>query len=348
MTSANAARTLDTIWFFDSVACNSHATPPYVQLSGGAALLARSPDRDWALVRLNQLPPAGAWYSAWNASPVLQNVLTATLHHPLGDLKKWTQGHFSQAIFNADSTVHGYFNEVLYSRGITEGGSSGAGLLTFLDPDGYYEVRGALSEGSFATCPSAPGVNFDEYSRMEDMLPLVRQYLTPFAPNPAAQVVALEFYNKALDHYFLTANSAEINDLDTGVFAGWERTGLRFLTYLNQSAGTNPVCRFYRAPAYGDSHFYSASPAECAATAARYPDWINESSAVFYIKLPDAKGVCPAGTQPLWRFFNKVTVNHRYTAEVVIRDQMRAKPAVWIPEGYGKDQTIMCASLQYP
>ena len=57
-------------------------------------------------MRLNQLPPAGAWYSAWNANPVPQNALTTTLHHPLGDLKKWAQGHFSQAIFNADSTVH--------------------------------------------------------------------------------------------------------------------------------------------------------------------------------------------------------------------------------------------------
>ena len=107
------------------------------------------------------------------------------------------------------------------------------------------------------------------------------------------------------------------------------------------------MCRFYRAPAYGDSHFYSASPDECAATAAEHPvDWIYESPAVFYIRLPDVTGDCPAGTQPLWRFFNKATINHRYTAEVVIRDQMRAKPSVWVPEGYGPEQTIMCAALQ--
>ena len=35
-------------------------------------------------------------------------------------------------------------------------------------------------------------------------------------------------------------------------------------TWLN-SPGTSPVCRFYRAPGFGDSHFYSADPAECAA-----------------------------------------------------------------------------------
>ena len=66
------------------------------------------------------------------------------------------------------------------------------------------------------------------------------------------------------------------------------------------SPATSPVCRFYRAPAYGDSHFYSASPAECAATAAAHPvDWIYESPNVFYIQLPDTNtGACPANTLP--------------------------------------------------
>ena len=67
------------------------------------------------------------------------------------------------------------------------------------------------------------------------------------------------------------------------------------------------MCRFYRAPAFGDSHFYSASPTECAQTAAAHPvDWIYESPNVFYVQLPDtATGVCPAGTMPVYRFFNR-------------------------------------------
>jgi hypothetical protein len=131
------------------------------------------------------------------------------------------------------------------------------------------------------------------------------------------------------------------------VHAGWERTGLRFLAYVNPAPGTNPVCRFYRPPSFGDSHFYSASPDECAATTAQHPvDWIEESKAVFYIGLPDAAGACPTETQPVWRFFNKATVNHRYTAEVVLRDQMRARPSVWVAEGYGPGQAVMCAALR--
>jgi hypothetical protein len=65
---------------------------------------------------------------------------------------------------------------------------------------------------------------------------------------------------------------------------------------------------------------------------------------VFYIFLPDpTTGACPAATQPVWRFFNQLTTNHRYTAEVDERDTMRSDPATWIPEGYGPDAVIMCA-----
>jgi hypothetical protein len=241
-------------------------------------------------------------------------------------------------------TTPASFTLMTYSTGETEGGSSGSGLLT-LNPAGYYEVRGGLYNGLNPSCPTPAGY-FDVYSRFDNMLPLVRDYLTP-GSNPAGTVTAVEFYNASLDHYFMSTNPAEINDLDTGVHPGWERTGVRFNAYATQVAGTSPVCRFYRAPAFGDSHFYSASPAECAATAAQHPvDWIYESPAVFYIFLPDtASGNCPTGTRPLWRFFNQKTTNHRYTSEVKIRDDMRADPTTWVPEGYGPDAVIMCSPL---
>ena len=88
MINANAAHTLNTFWFFDAIACRSLKVPPYVQLTGGAMLLGRSQDRDWALVRLNEPPPAGAMFSAWSAVTVPLNVSTTTLHHPEGDLEE--------------------------------------------------------------------------------------------------------------------------------------------------------------------------------------------------------------------------------------------------------------------
>ncbi len=344
--SAAAARTLNSFWFYDAVACNDRNLPPFVQLAGGASLLARSQDSDWSLLRLLETPPFGVIFSAWRAEPIPQGAVVSTIHHPAGDLKKWSQGSLTGFGFIGDSGVAGNFNEVTWSAGTTEGGSSGSPLLTFLAGQGFYELRGGLfGGGASCTTPAYP----DYFSDLQAALPLVRQYLTPNAPNPAGLVAATEFYNAKLDHYFISTNPVEINNLDSGATIGWVRTGFRFMVYNIQAAATNPVCRFYRAPAYGDSHFYSASPAECAATAAAHPvDWIYESPSVFYVRLPDTgTGVCPGGTRAVYRFFNVLTENHRYTIETTVRDELALTPG-WIAEGYGSGPyfPIMCAVAQ--
>jgi hypothetical protein len=298
LNSAMAARTLNSYWFFDAVACNSKTVPPFVQQTAGAAMLARSPDFDWALVRLNAPPPAGATFSAWRADALPSSASVTVIHHPEGDLKKWSPGTTEGYQFYTDGSS---FAQVLYSQGSTEPGSSGAGLLTFNNA-GYYEVRGGLWRGT-ASCQNPAGT--DEYSRIDGMLALTRQYLTPNSPGAPSTAVAVEYYDRTLDHYFITTSPSEISDLDSGVHGGWERTGLRFLAYQTQAPGTNPVCRFYRTPGYGDSHFYSASPSECQTVIDHpetYPGWTYESGNVFYIALPDTTtGVGPGGTQPSWR-----------------------------------------------
>ncbi len=110
------------------------------------------------------------------------------------------------------------------------------------------------------------------------------------------------------------------------------------------AAGTNPVCRFYLRPEVGNSHFYSGDPNECAQVAARFgASWILESPNVFYIALPNlVSGACPAGTTPVWRFFNSSTLNHRYTTEVFIRFTLLSDPR-WVAEGYGPEGVIMCS-----
>src|SRR2546429_5880177 len=125
----------------------------------------------------------------------------------------------------------------------------------------------------------------------------VKQYTPDYSPptlirvwdfvvlGPDKTVSAVEYYYSHLDHYFLSAAPTEINALDTGLFPGWARTGQTYGVVLASSvgAGFGPVCRFYGNPAAGlDSHFYSASPDECAAVLAKWPDaWILESSNVF-------------------------------------------------------------------
>lgn len=339
--SMAAARSIVSFWLFAAVGCGTQGVPPFIQLTGGGTLLGRSQDNDWSLVRLDEVPPAGTRLAAWRAEPVAVGTPVVSLHHPKGDLLKANHGTVTGVLRLIDDLVDADFTQVAWSAGVTEGGSSG-GLLATLGGAGY-EVRGALY-GGLSTCsrPADP----DYFSRLEVMLPLVREYLTPAAANPAGVAVAVEFHHAMLDRYFLTTAPAEIANLDSGRTVGWVRTGLRFLVYANPVAGANPVCRLYSAAGSGVAHFYSASPAECAQTLAVYAAaWLLETPAAFYAPLPNpASGQCPAGTAPVYRYFNRTTGGHRYTMERVTSEQMAHSPT-WIAEGYGPGPLypVLCA-----
>jgi serine protease len=159
---------------------------------------------------------------------------------------------------------------------------------------------------------------------------------------PAVPVI--EYYWAARDHYFITANPAEIAALDASAPGGWARTGQVFSAYAQATGITSRVCRFYIPAAYGDSHYFSASPEECAAVQVKFPMFTYESSNAFYIALPDLNtGACPAGTVPVYRLWNnRADTNHRYTTSLTIRSQMLAKG--YVAEGYGPNSVAMCAA----
>jgi len=170
---------------------------------------------------------------------------------------------------------------------------------------------------------------------------------------PEGTITVVEFYNAALDHYFISPLAPDIDALDSGRFAGWMRTGFTFKAYPTQAsggAGVNPVCRFYIPPQHGDSHFFSASPAECASVLAKigtdpnYSGYSYETPNAFYIALPDiATGACPAGTIAVYRLWNqRADSNHRFTTDPVVKASMLAKG--YAAEGYGPAAVSMCAN----
>ncbi|HEY2818646.1 MAG TPA: trypsin-like peptidase domain-containing protein [Casimicrobiaceae bacterium] len=342
--AAEAAASANSYWFFQAAACGDHSTPNYVVATGGANLLARSFDYDWALLRLNDAAPASASFAAWRAESLATGAAADTLHHPKGDLTKLSTGTTSGYHTYSDGST---FIQMQWQLGVTEPGSSGAGLFV-LSPDGsHYELRGGLYAGS-SSCSTPRGTDY--FSRLDNAIPLLAQYLTPNVGTATGAIPVVEFYNASLNDYVVTANPGEINDLDTGIHPGWIRTGYRFLAYAGATsapAGTSPVCRFYVQPAFGDSHFYSADPAECAATQAKFPaQWVYESAAVFYILLPDkTTGVCPSSSHAVYRFLNSANgLRHRFTVEVDLRDTLVALGG-WTQEGYGNPpaQVAMCA-----
>ncbi|MEP7207236.1 MAG: hypothetical protein ABI920_09885 [Casimicrobiaceae bacterium] len=165
----------------------------------------------------------------------------------------------------------------------------------------------------------------------------------------AALVQAIEYYHAGFDHYFVTASADEIGKLDGGFFTGWQRTGESFTVADpgTSLAGATPVCRFYGNPQVGlDSHFYSASPAECAAVQANFPNaWLLESSNVFQVYLPDTTtGACRAGSVPIYRSWNgRTDSNHRYTTSLATAQAMLARG--YVGEGYGSPSmpVAMCS-----
>jgi hypothetical protein len=154
----------------------------------------------------------------------------------------------------------------------------------------------------------------------------------------------VEFHNASLDHYFVTHDELEISTLDYAIPSrGWERTGETWRVRSAPAAGMSPVCRFYIPPSEGDSHFYGRGAAECAATAAGHPSFINESSAFFHVALP-VQGTCPPGTRNLYRVFNNQRdANHRYTTDRGIRDLM--VELGWVAEGDGDERVAMCVAF---
>jgi hypothetical protein len=359
MDSQEAASSLITYWFFDATTCGSRSVPPYMTGTGGATLLGRSIDSDWALVRLNNAPPTNAFFSAWRAQTLPDSTAISVIHHPNGDLKKISGGTLPGYFSFADGTS---FAQTRYTMGSTEAGSSGAGLLTLGSTGSFYELRGGLFAGD-ASCSNPSGI--DVYSRLDIALPLLMQYLAPDQANPSKKTLVVEYYDPGLDDYFITAYQPEIDGLDHGAHPGWVRTGLTFLAYSDPTvapAGVNPVCRFYLQPQFGDSHFYSADPVECAATAVKFAgSWVEESPALFYIVLPDrTTGACPASTRPVYRFVNSINqIHHRYTAELDARNCLyygrntssdkdvdcSQFPGTWLEEGYGAppNAPVMCS-----
>ena len=168
-------------------------------------------------------------------------------------------------------------------------------------------------------------------------------------PAHAASGSAIEYYHAGLDHYFVSPLAADIAALDSQQLAGWVRTGQSFAVDLAAAAGLNPVCRFYIPPPHGDSHFLSASPAECAAVRAKvasdpnFSGYIEETAAAFYVTQPDAAtGACPVGYAPVYRLWNgRADSNHRLTADPQTKADMLERG--YTAEGYGPDSVAMCA-----
>jgi len=316
-------------------------------------------------------PAAGASFESWTIDEVYSNadgtVQYVVLHETQGaDAAHTLTGQTLKATHNGVAKTYTFGFDL---PGTTTAGrrvliaTQAMAALQLVKPDylmperfvptdqGAIEYAGGISVLRYASLPTdGVGAIFANATTGPN---IATNFAGQTASVPAGTITVVEFHNATLDHYFISPLAPDIDALDSGLFKGWARTGYSFLAFPSQAsggAGVNPVCRFYIPPQHGDSHFLSASPAECAAilqkvaTDPNYSGYAYETPQAFYIALPDTgTGACPAGTIPVYRLWNqRADSNHRFTTDGVVKAQMLAKG--FVAEGYGPDAVSMCAS----
>lgn len=171
ISTQSSASSLRTDWFFRSASCNSTTlNPGRSSLTQGATLLYAAALTDTTLMRLNEKLPAGVTLAGWDARGTIgTGVGIYALHHPKGDLLKYSEGQiqgYRQCSTNSsggvDCTTSGNaqndFFVVGWSKGVTEGGSSGSAIFN------SGRVVGTLTGGTSA-CGVAGGT--DMYGRFD-------------------------------------------------------------------------------------------------------------------------------------------------------------------------------------
>jgi lysyl endopeptidase len=181
------ANTLSTLWFFEAQSCRG-TTPvsSWTQQAGGATYLYSSPTTDVLFVRLNNAPPAGAFFSGWDANPLSAGSPVISIHHPRGDLKKVTQGSMLRFGIPGVAGGNASYIETQWTNGTTEQGSSGAGVWSA--SAGAYAFRGGLYGGT-ALCSNPTGTDY--FSRLDLAYPSLAQYLSPTSATPIADFTDL-------------------------------------------------------------------------------------------------------------------------------------------------------------
>lgn len=171
VSSQAVASTAITYWFFRAAACNSSPRydPAMTRLTGGAQLLYADSSVDTTLLRLNGQPPANVVYAgSYFGASVAAGTSVVGVHHPAGDLQKYSVGAVTSYATCGDSSCFdatesgGLMYWLNWSQGVTENGSSGSALFAAVGGTRY--VVGTLHGGS-SSCSNRSGSDF--YGRFD-------------------------------------------------------------------------------------------------------------------------------------------------------------------------------------
>lgn len=162
----------------------------------------------------------------------------------------------------------------------------------------------------------------------------------------AAQAVAttnvpkdvFRFYNSNTGAHFFTVSTDERDYIQQN-FPFFSYEGSKFLAYIETDPALSPVYRFYNK--LTATHFYTINAAEKDHVIATWPTIFNYEGVAWY-----ASTVSGADLQPVYRFFNKRTGTHFYTASPTEKDHIIATWNWFNFEGIAyyvvKDAPVIC------
>lgn len=306
------ADSLQTDWFYRSPSCNSRTlSSSTARRVGGARLLYASDSTDMTLLRLNDTPPAGAFFAGWDSSAQTTGQSVVGLHHPKGDLMKVTFGTLNGQSSCASTGGTGFqctgnagnFYRVNWSQGTTEGGSSGSALFK-----GGTHVIGTLYGGS-ATCTSIASPEF--YGRFDvSFNAALKNWLAPSTAS-AGRTAIYRFFNAKTGAHFFTASAAE-RDFVIQTYPDFAYENIAFYAYPQPTAGQNTVYRFFNTS--NGAHFYTINQAESDYVRVAYPVFKYEGP-IWYAQTAPGNG-----STPIYRFYKPSTGTHFYTINAAERD----------------------------
>ncbi len=138
-------------------------------------------------------------------------------------------------------------------------------------------------------------------------------YTLAWSVLPEPQLPVYRFYNVRTGTHFYTPSDAERNTVVNTLGDTYRYEGVAYTTRATRN--TQPLYRFYNRRA--GSHFYTADPTERDRV-------INTLGYIYTYDGPTYK-VSPAndGTKaPVWRFYDRRTGSHFYTADATERDRV--------------------------
>lgn len=150
--------------------------------------------------------------------------------------------------------------------------------------------------------------------------------IAAWAGSAAAQVDAVyRFYNRETGTHFYTASVSERDGVVQSM-PQFAYEGAAFAALSQARSDSVPVFRFYNTKT--GTHFYTTSVSERDGIIAYYPQFAYEGTAFHALPVAGTDG-----RTAVYRFFNKTTGSHFYTASASERDKVIATYPAFVYEG---------------